>query len=293
MEKQADLHLHTNFSDGTYTPEELAEHGKRLGFAVLALTDHDTVDGCERMQTACDERGIEFIPASEITVDIDGHEMHLLSYCLDTANDALLTALRKSQSNRKNRVHEMVAKLNELGVPLKTESVFEIAQCDAPGRPHIGRALVKEGHCNSVDDAFQRYLKIGRPAWVPKPKLSAAEAIRLVHLAGGVAVMAHPGLNRIDQCIPKLVQSGLDGIECFHSRHSTNMSERYLQLADDHGLLVTGGSDCHGMNKGKPLIGSVKIPYLHVEQLKEKARQVRAARGNGDSPKGARQQSPG
>jgi len=277
LEKQADLHLHTCFSDGTYTPEELAEHGRRLGFAALALTDHDTVDGCERMQAACQERDIEFIPASEITVDVQGNEMHLLSYCIDISNGRLLQELRQSQANRKNRVHEMVDRLNALGVPLKTDTVFEIARCDAPGRPHIGRALVQEGHCSSVDDAFQRYLKMGRPAWVPKPKLSAAEAIELVHHAGGVAVMAHPGLNRIDHCIPGLADAGLDGIECFHSRHSTNMSERYLQLADDHGLLVTGGSDCHGMNKGKPLIGSVKIPYLHVEQLKERSRQHRTS----------------
>ncbi len=277
QEKQADLHLHTCFSDGTYTPEELAEHGRRLGFAALALTDHDTIDGCERMRAACDERGLEFIPACEITVDIDGHEMHLLSYCIDTSHEDLLAELRQSQENRKNRVHEMVARLNELGVPLKSDAVFEIAQCDAPGRPHIGRALVELGHCSSVDDAFKRYLKAKRPAWVPKPKMSAARAIELVHRAGGVAVMAHPGLNRIDQCIPTLVKAGLDGIECFHSRHSTNMSERYLQIADQHGLLVTGGSDCHGMNKGKPLIGLVKLPYLHVEQLKERARRNREA----------------
>lgn len=276
-EKHADLHLHTSFSDGTYSPEELAEHGRRHGLAALALTDHDTIDGCERMQAACEKLEIEFIPASEITVDVDGHEMHLLSYCLDTAHEGLCAELKKSQERRRARVHQMVELLNKLGIPLQAETVFEIANCDAPGRPHIGRALVQEGHCSSVDDAFRRYLKSNRPAWAPKPKITAADAIKLVHQAGGVAVMAHPGLNRIDQCIPGLVKAGIDGIECFHSRHSTRMSERYLQIADQHGLLVTGGSDCHGMNKGEPLIGSVKLPYLHVEQLKARSRKHRAA----------------
>lgn len=276
-EKHADLHLHTSFSDGTYSPEELAENGRRHGFAALALTDHDTIDGCERMQAACEKLDIEFIPASEITVDVEGHEMHLLAYCLDTAHEGLRTELKKSQDCRRKRIHQMVELLNKLGVPLKVEAVFKIANCDAPGRPHIGRALVEAGHCSSVDDAFRRYLKSNRPAWAPKPKISAADAIKLVHQAGGVAVMAHPGLNRIDQCIPGLVKAGIDGLECFHSRHSTRVSERYLQIADQHALLVTGGSDCHGMNKGEPLIGSVRLPYLHVEQLKTRARKHRAA----------------
>lgn len=276
-EKHADLHLHTFFSDGTYSPEELAEHGRRHGFAALALTDHDTIDGCERMQAACEKLDIEFIPASEITVDVDGHEMHLLGYCLDTGHKSLCSELRRSQERRRTRVHQMVELLNKLGVPLKAETVFEIANCDAPGRPHIGRALVMEGHCSSVDDAFRRYLKTNRPAWAPKPKVSAADAIQIIHRAGGVAVMAHPGLNRIDQCIPGLVKAGIDGLECFHSRHSTRMSERYLQIADQYGLLVTGGSDCHGMNKGEPLIGTVRLPYLHVEQLKARSRKHRAA----------------
>jgi predicted metal-dependent phosphoesterase TrpH len=112
-------------------------------------------------------------------------------------------------------------------------------------------------------------LKKGRPAWVPKQKISALDAIGLIHQAGGLAVMAHPGLNRTDEIIPAIVDAGLDGIECFHTKHSTATSERYLQIADRYGLLVTGGSDCHGFSKNKPLIGTVKLPYAHVEKMKE------------------------
>jgi hypothetical protein len=161
----------------------------------------------------------------------------------------------------------MVARINDIGVPLTVDSVFALANCKSPGRPHVARALLKAGLVKHLDDAFDRYLKKGRVAWVPKARMSALESIELIHQAGGLAVMAHPGLNRTDEIIPGLVAAGLDGIECFHTKHSTAMSERYLALAAEHRLLVTGGSDCHGYSKAKPLIGSVKLPYEHVERL--------------------------
>ena len=266
--KFADLHLHTNFSDGTYTPEELAAHAQRCGLAAIALTDHDTVEGCERTGAACAKAGVEFISASELTAELNDHELHLLGYFLDTKNGRLLEQLARFQEVRQNRIREMCARLNAIGVPLAAESVFAIANCRSPGRPHVGRALVQQGLCSSLDEAFERYLKKNRPAWVPKFKMSAREAVELIHQAGGLAVMAHPALNRADDQIPELVSAGLDGIECFHTKHSAAISEYYLQIAAKHHLLVTGGSDCHGMNKGKPLIGSVKLPYEYVEKLR-------------------------
>jgi 3',5'-nucleoside bisphosphate phosphatase len=267
----ADLHLHTNFSDGTYTPEELVSHATRYGLAALALTDHDTVEGCARMAAACQLAGIEFISGTELTAELNGVELHLLGYCLDLDNTKLLSEVSRFQTVRQNRIREMVARLNQLDVPLQADAVFAIANCRSPGRPHVARALVQAGLCRSLDEAFERYLKINRPAWVPKSKISAPEAIAMIHQAGGVAVMAHPGLNRSDDIIPEMVESGLDGIECFHSKHSTATSQHYLQMADQFRLLVTGGSDCHGMNKGKPLIGTIKLPYQHVEKLKERS----------------------
>ena len=273
----ADLHLHTNFSDGTYTPEELASHASRHGLAAVALTDHDTVEGCVRMAAACAQTGLEFIPATELTAEMDGNELHLLGYFVDTQNPSLLKEMAKFQAVRQNRIREMVARLNGQNVPLKADAVFAIANCRSPGRPHVGRALVQGGFCASMDEAFERFLKKNRPAWVPKFKISAVDAIELIHQAGGLAVMAHPGLNRTDEIIPGLVEAGLDGLECFHTKHSTSQIGHYIRIAKEFDLVITGGSDCHGLSKGKPLIGSVKLPYEHVKRLKAAAHRGAAA----------------
>ena len=265
--KFADLHLHTQFSDGTFTPEELVLQAQKCGLACIALTDHDTVEGCLRAATACAAVKMDFITGAELTAEHADTEVHILGYFLDTENQVLLEKIAKFQAVRQNRIREMCAALNQLGIPLQAESVFALANCRSPGRPHVARALVKEKLVASLDEAFERFLKKNRPAWVPKAKMSALESVELIHQAGGLAVMAHPGLNRTDDIIPDLVDAGLDGIECFHTKHSTVMAERYLEIAEKYDLLVTGGSDCHGFSKKAPLIGTVKLPYEHVEKL--------------------------
>ena len=212
-----------------------------------------------------------------MTAEQDGNELHLLGYFINTQNPSFLTQIARFQAVRQNRIREMVARLNRLKVPLSAEAVFALANCRAPGRPHVARALVQAGLCVNLDEAFDRFLKKNRPAWVPKFKMSAGEAIGLIHQADGVAVLAHPGLNRTDQVIPSMVEAGLDGIECFHTKHSTATTEHYLKLADRFRLLVTGGSDCHGLSKGKPLIGTVRVPYQHVEKLKARAAVIKSA----------------
>ena len=273
----ADLHLHTVFSDGTYTPEEMVFQASKHGFAALALTDHDTVEGCHRAGAAAQAAGIEFIPGTELTAEQDRDELHILGYFLDTKNPRLLAETGKFQDVRQNRIREIVTRLNAMHVPITTDAVFALANCRSPGRPHVARALVKAGLCGSLDEAFERFLKKNRPAWVPKFKMSAGDAIDLIHHAGGVAVMAHPGLSHCDDVIPSMVEAGLDGIECFHTKHSTAIAEHYLEIADRYNLLVTGGSDCHGMSKGKPLIGTIKLPYQHVEKLRAKVTERRSA----------------
>lgn len=265
--KFADLHLHTQFSDGTFTPEELVLRAQNCGLACIALTDHDTVEGCARAAAACAAVKMEFITGAELTAEYEDTEVHVIGYFLDTQNPVLLEKIAKFQAVRQNRINEMCAALNRLGIPLKAETVFALANCKSPGRPHVARAMVREKLIGNLDEAFERFLKKGRPAWVPKTKMSALEGVELIHQAGGLAVMAHPGLNRTDEIIPDLVDAGLDGIECFHTKHSTVMSERYLEIAEKYHLLVTGGSDCHGFSKKAPLIGTVKLPYEHVERL--------------------------
>mgnify|MGYP000853984095 CR=1 FL=1 len=276
----ADLHLHTHFSDGTYTPEELAGHGRRCELSVMSLTDHDTVEGCERMAAACAGLGITFIPGTELTCECDGYELHLLGYFIDPEHARLTASMRQFQEVRQNRVREMVERLTRMSVKITADEVFALANCQSPGRPHIARVLVKNGVCASLDDAFERFLKKGRPAWVPKFKMTAAEAIELIHEAGGLAVLAHPGLYRADEVIPGLADAGLDGLECFHSRHTSHTTEHYLRIAGRFRLLPTGGSDCHGMNKGQPLIGSVRLAIDFVDRLREA---VAARRDHGAS----------
>jgi 3',5'-nucleoside bisphosphate phosphatase len=268
----ADLHLHTCFSDGTYTPEELSAHAARLRLHTIALTDHDTTEGCLRAAMACQNLGVEFIAGAELTAEFDGTELHLLGYYLDPLHPRLLRETARFQEVRQNRIREMVERLNRLGIPLTAEAVFALANCRSPGRPHVGRALVRAGFCSGVDEAFDRFLKKDRPAWVPKFKMSAFDGIDLIHAAGGLAVLAHPGLNRVDPAIPRLAEAGLDGLECFHTKHTPATADHYLRLANTLQLLVTGGSDCHGLAKGQPLIGSLRLHEDFVQRLREARR---------------------
>ncbi|HOW68831.1 MAG TPA: PHP domain-containing protein [Candidatus Paceibacterota bacterium] len=268
--KFADLHLHTFYSDGTYSPEELAARASRAGFAAISLTDHDTLEGCPATAEACKTAGIEFIPGTELTAEIDDHEIHLLGYGIDASHTELSRQMAKFQHVRQDRIREMVARLNRLNIPLQAEDVFTLANCRSPGRPHVGRALVAAGFCSGIDEAFERFLKKHRPAWVPKYKMSVSQAIQLIHDAGGLAVLAHPGLSRIDDYLPLLAGGGLDGLECFHSQHSATQTERYQLLARQYHLLITGGSDCHGRSRGKPTLGSVRLPMEFVDLLKDR-----------------------
>ena len=273
----ADLHLHTLYSDGTFTPQELVAHARAEGLAAIALTDHDTVDGCPETAEACLASGIEFIPGAEITAEIGGQEVHVLGYWLDTDSPLLRERFAEFQAIRTERIHGMVRQLNERGVPLRVESVFEVAQCKSPGRPHLARALVKGGFCRDFDDAFERYLKKGRAGWVPKPMVPAATAIDLIHSSGGVAVLAHPGLYRADRLVGEAARAGIDGVECWHTKHTPEASKRYHSLARELNLVATGGSDCHGNSKGQPLIGSVRLPYEQVNRLRERRPVAKAA----------------
>jgi predicted metal-dependent phosphoesterase TrpH len=202
--------------------------------------------------------------------------VHVLGYFVDITHPDLLRELTRFQQARQERIREMVARLNQRGVGLRPEAVFALANCRSPGRPHVARALVQHGFCRSLEEAFERFLKKHRPAWVPKCKISARQAIELIHTAGGLAVMAHPGLNHSDALIPALAEVGLDGLECWHTKHTPAQAAHYLELARRHGLLVTGGSDCHGTSKGQPTLGEVRLAWEHYLRLKNAPRPTAA-----------------
>jgi predicted metal-dependent phosphoesterase TrpH len=272
----ADLHLHTLFSDGTYTPAGLVDAAVAAGLSEIALTDHDTVDGWEEVSAHAEQAGLAFVPGTELTAELNGRELHILGYYVDSAHPELAGELRSAQEIRCRRVREMVARLNELDIAISVDAVLEAARCRAPGRPHVARALVAAGFCTSLDEAFERYLKKDRPGWVPKSKMSVAKALRLIHAAGGVAVIAHPGLNHDDRLVGRLARMGFDGIECRHPKHSPAATARYEEMARELGLIATGGSDCHGTTKNRPTIGTVRIPRSWVDALRQRVAERRA-----------------
>ena len=270
MSRWADLHLHTRYSDGTFTPDELVKHAAAAGLGCISLTDHDTVSGLAETAQLCSSRGIEFISGVELTAHLHEREVHVLGYGFRADDANLLGQLQLFQQVRARRVVEMLAKLQSVGVELKMENVTAVADgASALGRLHVARALLNGGFTRHIDEAFQKFIGKGKPAFVPKFRLAVDEAARLLHAAGGVAILAHPGISNLDDQLGALIDTGLDGIEVWHSRHSNTQSERFLAFTRERGCLATGGSDCHGLAKDHILIGGVRLPYSYIERLKE------------------------
>ena len=270
----ADLHLHTRYSDGTFTPRELVQHAAHLGFAAIAITDHDTLDGIPEALAAGQELGIEVIPGVEVTSRVGTKELHLLAYLFgDSWRDVgLRKVLDYATLVRRQRVEQFVCKLNELGVALTLGDVYACSDCGTLGRPHVARALLKRGYVSSVDEAFTRFLKRGKPAFVERYRMEAAEAIGHIKRAGGLAVIAHPGLNGLDERIREMIDQRMDGIEVWHSRHSPTQVKHYLEMAESLGVCATGGSDCHGAARDGMMLGKIQLPYERVKALKALAK---------------------
>jgi predicted metal-dependent phosphoesterase TrpH len=267
--KFVDLHLHTTFSDGTYTPKELIAQAARKNLCAVAIVDHDTVDGIDPALETARGKGIEIIPGIELTAEYDNSEVHILGYLLDHKNNGLLQELARLKKNRVERVHKMADKLNDLGVKLDAESVLEIAKQGTVGRLHIARVMVKKGLVGSIPEAFRKYIGDKSPAYVCGFRFSVKEAIKLIKKAGGIPILAHPYSIDKDELIPEFVGYGLMGLEVYYPEHSQSMVNFYLGLAKKFNLLVTGGSDCHGDAKPEAKMGSMKVSYLLVEKLKQ------------------------
>ena len=272
----ADLHLHTRYSDGTFTPRELVQQAANSGFAAIAVTDHDTLDAIPEALEAGKEFGVEVIPGVEITSRVETQELHMLGYLFgESWRDANLRAVLDHATRvRRQRIEQFVDKLNGLGVALTVQDVYACSDCGTVGRPHVAMALQKRGFVASVDEAFTRFLKRGKPAYVERYRMDAAETIGHVKRAGGVAVMAHPGLNSLDKRLREMVDQGLGGIEVWHTRHTAGQIKHYLEMAETLGVCATGGSDCHGPVRDGVLLGKIKLPYERVEALRQRSKGI-------------------
>jgi len=264
-----DLHMHTTASDGRCTPAQLLDELELVGLEVISVTDHDTVASTPEVQALAAARGIEAVPGIEITAVENQKDVHILGYFCDIHHAPLLEFLARGREQRLGRMHAIAGKLAEHGAPIDVEPLLRMAaHGKSIGRPQIAAALIEGGHVADLREAFDKWLAGGRPAFVPRTGSSAATVIGVIHDAGGVASLAHPGLTRIDDRIPELRDAGLDALEVYHSGHDEDAVERYRGLADRLGMLVTGGSDYHGdPAMGRPL-GGVTLPEADFERLR-------------------------
>ena len=246
-----DLHLHSTASDGTDAPGTLVSLAAEKGFDLIALTDHDTMNGVSEAREAGRRLGVRVVSGVEISAGGDT-EVHVLGYAIREP-DKLVQVLERMRLQRSQRMRQMVMKLNDLGIPIHLERVTGMAR-ESVGRSHLARVLVEDGVVRDVREAFQRYLAPGKPAYVEREKLTVSQAVALIDSAGGIPVIAHPGQNHGDsfwlkERFAELKESGLRGIEAYHMAHSQQQAITFSRMAKDLGLLVTGGSDYHGTIK--------------------------------------------
>ena len=278
-----DLHTHSTASDGTFAPDAVARLAKQSGLVGFALTDHDTIAGLEAAANAARELAIDFVPGVELSCEFPHPgTLHLLAYCIDPHNPQLREMLARLIQARDARNPRMVRRLNELGIAISLEEVEDAAGGEVVGRPHMAAVLVRKGYVSSVKDAFNKYLGQGAAAYVEKERLSPREAIATVLAAGGLPVLAHPIQLRaendaqLERIVKDLTDLGLAGIEVIHSDHDAALIEKYTKLADRFGLLKTGGSDFHGVNKKEIQLGNAngrRIPRQFMDDLLARSRE--------------------
>jgi predicted metal-dependent phosphoesterase TrpH len=278
-----DLHTHTRYSDGTFTPEELVALARDRGLEGVAVTDHDTLDGLPEAEAAGARLGVEVVPGVELSTVHEGRGVHLLCYFVDPGHRGLRAELDRLREDRYRRGERMVARLRELGYPITFERVREIAGGGTIVRPHIALALVEAGVVPSVKDAFtEELIGHGGRAYVEKHALDPVAALDLAHAAGGVCVLAHPGTGREadpvpDALVEELAARGLDGLEALHPDHPPDVEARYVRMAERLGLVWTGSSDCHGALYDPVRLGMRTTPREQLEELRSRARLRRGA----------------
>lgn len=251
-------------------PEQLVGRVAAAGVTVMAVTDHDTVAGLDRAEAAAHARGIRFVPGIEITAVEDGRDVHVLGYFFDRTNRPLAAFLETQRADRRRRIGEMTARLAALGIPIDAGDLMARHAGRAIGRPAIAAALVRDGHVATIAEAFDRFLGTGGAAFVPRMGAPVRDVARVIHDAGGLASVAHPGLHRDPSLLDRIAgdRGGVDAVEAFHTDHDAATTERLLAFAGSRALLVTGGSDFHGDDAGRAVgLGRIALPADWFDRL--------------------------
>lgn len=288
MSDFVDLHMHSTASDGTLTPRQLVAEVAKAGLSAMALTDHDTISGCEEAAAAAAEAGIDFLPGIEISCEFPRPgTMHLLGYGVDMASPALKDLTRRLIEGRTRRNTTIVRLLAEAGIDVTEDELLAEAKGGTVGRPHLAAILVRKGFCSTVQDAFNRYLGQGGRFYIDKETTTSRQAIDLIHQAGGLAVLAHPAQLRRENnaqlmtVIKSLADQGLDGIEVIHSDHRESLIDHLTELARKLGMVTTGGSDFHGDSKPHIRLGHAgrrRIPRDMYDRLLARVKHRQPAR---------------
>ncbi|MBI3733129.1 MAG: PHP domain-containing protein [Chloroflexi bacterium] len=274
--KKADLHAHTTASDGTFTPAELIAEAKRAGLDVLGITDHDSTEGIAPAIEANRGNNLTIIPGIEVNCDVPGGEVHVLGYFKDVPGGALQALLQRLRDGRRARAQGMVDKMTALGMPIAWERVVAFARGGSIGRPHVARAILEAGYAANIGEVFDKYIGRSGPAYVERLKLSPAEAVEAIRQSGGVPVLAHPyyfdasgamiKTVNPETLVPELVAAGLRGIEVYYYHYPTSAMVGLMKIAERYRLILTGGSDFHGLTKTNTL-GGVFVPWEAYERL--------------------------
>jgi predicted metal-dependent phosphoesterase TrpH len=264
-----DLHTHSLASDGEFAAGELADRAHAAGISVWALCDHDTVAGLGDAGAAAQARSIRLVPGIELSAFLESREIHLLGHFIDPLHPAMRDFEDDLAARRRVRMQEVVERLGSLGIRIRLEDIEKWSGGKTLGRPHVARAIVETGAVATVREAFDRYLGEGRPAYVPRFRLEADEAVRLVRCAGGTATVAHPGVSKLERHdLARLRAAGVDGVEVHHADHVPSQREKYLRIADELGLVPTAGSDYHGPNVTPDRkLGQVTMPQEDLARL--------------------------
>ena len=272
--RYADLHVHTYLSDGTFSPEKVVEIAGEKKLACIALTDHDCIDGIRPAQKEAKKYDIEIVPGVELTAEIEDKEVHVLGFFIEYTDSSFKKRLSEMCARRVDRALSMAGKLRKFGIELEDKDILASGNSVCISRLHLAQLMYKKGYVSSLGEAFRKYIGDNGPCYVSKFNLSPKDCIEMIIRIGGVPVLAHPYTLKNENFIKEFIGYGLRGLEVYHSDHSSAMSEYYKKMAEANNLLITGGSDCHGLGKGKILMGSVKVTYDLVERLKEEAGKI-------------------